>query len=101
MNKATLYARIIVYRPSRHNAAPCVAASSSKFVAPSTTPIMLYLLEKNLIQSFSTPFSFSSKSFHSGETSSGLVDDFARAREASLPANTRQLGQLIDISKGA
>ena len=62
--------------------------SSSKFVAPSTTPTTLYLFEKNLIQSLSTPFSLSLRSFHSGETSSGLVEVFPRALEASFPAKT-------------
>lgn len=62
--------------------------SSSKFVAPSTVPTTLYLLEKNLIQSLRVPFSLSLRSFHSGETSSGLVDVLASALEASFPAKT-------------
>lgn len=57
-------------------------------MAPSTTPTTLYLLEKNLIQSFRTPFSLSGRSFHSGATSSGFVEVIPRAREASLPAKT-------------
>ena len=39
-------------------------------------------------QSSKTPFSLSSKSSHSGSTSVGLTDDFASARDASLPAKT-------------
>lgn len=67
--------------------------SSSIFVAPSTTPTTLYRLEKNLIQSLSTPFSLSPRSFQSDETSSALVEVLPRAREASLPAKAAQPGQ--------
>lgn len=72
------------------------ATSSSKLVAPSTTPTTLYLLEKNLTQSFSVPFSLSLKSLHSDETSSGFVEVFPRAREASFPAKTCQ-AKSVDI----
>ena len=57
-------------------------------MAPSTVPTTLYLLEKNLTQSLSVPFSLSLRSFHSGETSSGLVEVLPSALEASLPAKT-------------
>lgn len=60
----------------------------SMFVAPWTTPTTLYLLEKNVIQSFKVPLSLSSRSCHSAFTSSGLVEVFPRALEASFPANT-------------
>ena len=63
----------------------------SMLVAPATTPTMLYLLEKKVIQSLRTPFSLSSRSCQSEETSSGLVEVFPRALEASLPANTTRL----------
>ena len=53
-----------------------------------TCPIMLYRLLKKVNQSFSTCFSLSAKSSHSGRQSSTFRDDSARAREASLPANT-------------
>lgn len=56
--------------------------------APSRTPTTLYLLLKKVIQSFSTPCSFSSRVFQSGLTSSALVDVLPRAREASCPAKT-------------
>lgn len=55
---------------------------------PCTFPIMLYLLVKKVSQSFNTPCSFSPRSSYSGLQSSGLSDDVARAREASLPAKT-------------
>lgn len=57
-------------------------------MAPSTVPTTLYLFEKNLTQSLSVPFSFSGRSFHSGKTSSGLVEVLPSALEASLPAKT-------------
>ncbi len=60
----------------------------SIFVAPSTTPTILYRFEKYVNQSSSVFFSFSSRSAHSGRTSSTLVLVRARAREASLPVNT-------------
>lgn len=56
--------------------------------APSRTPTTLYLLLKKVIQSFSTPCSFSSRVFQSGLTFSALVDVLPRAREASCPAKT-------------
>lgn len=59
------------------------------FVAPSTTPTTLYRLEKNVTQSLRTPFSLSSRSCQSGRASSGLVEVFPSALEASLPAKTR------------
>lgn len=55
---------------------------------PSTLPTTLYLFEKNVIQSSRTFFLSSSKSSQSGRTSSGFVEERARAREASWPANT-------------
>lgn len=73
-----------------HNLTGGNSASHSVFVAPSTTPTTLYRLEKKVIQSFKTPFSLSSRSCHSGSASSGLVEVFPRALEASLPANTRR-----------
>jgi hypothetical protein len=63
-------------------------SEGSRFVAPSTTPTTLYRLLKNVIQSFKTFCLVSSRSSHSGLTSSGFVDVRARAREASWPANT-------------
>ena len=41
-------------------------------------------------QSFSTPFSLSGRSDHSGDTSSAFVEVFPSARDASCPANTRE-----------
>lgn len=67
----------------------------SMLVAPSTTPTTLYRLEKNVTQSLSVLCSFSGRSFHSGLTSSALVDVFPRALDASLPANTRGLRMLV------
>ena len=49
---------------------------------------MLYRLLKNVNQSLSTPFSLSGRSSHSGLQSSAFSEDWARAREASFPANT-------------
>lgn len=68
--------------------APSLFSSGSKFCAPSTNPTILYRFEKNVFQSFSTPFSLSSRSNHSGDTSAADVEVLARAREASWPANT-------------
>ena len=64
-----------------------------------TFPTMLYRLLKKVNHSSNTFFSLSSRSSHSGRQSSGLRDDWARAREASRPANTRGLYGL-DITRG-
>lgn len=64
---------------------------------PCTLPIMLYLLVKNVSQSFSTPCSFSPRSPYSGLQSPGLSDDCARAREASLPAKTKKSDDKVII----
>lgn len=64
-----------------------------------TFPIMLYLLVKNVSQSFNTPCSFSPRSSYSGLQSSGLSDDCARAREASLPAKTGEKSDDLMIRK--
>ena len=58
------------------------------FVAPSTSPTTLYLLEKKVTQSSSVPFSFSFRSCQLGLTSSAFVDVFPSALDASFPANT-------------
>lgn len=85
------------------NSDPSIKQASCQFATPSsihalpssfsppqlcTFPIILYLLVKNVSQSFSTPCSFSPRSSYSGRQSSGWSDDCARAREASLPAKT-------------
>ena len=62
------------------------AVLGSLFVAPSTVPTMLYLLEKKEYQSSNVCFSFSPRSNHSGTTSASFVDMSPRALEASLPA---------------
>lgn len=51
---------------------------------------MLYLLEKKVIQSFRVLFSLSSRSCQFELTSSGLVEVFPRALDASLPAKTTE-----------
>ena len=56
-----------------------------------TLPTMLYLLLKNVYQSSSTFLSLSPRSSQSGRQSSILSEDCAKAREASLPANTIQI----------
>lgn len=58
------------------------------FVAPSTIPTTLYRFEKKVIQSSRVDFSLSSRSCQSGLTSSGLVDVFPSALDASFPAKT-------------
>ena len=58
------------------------------FVAPSTVPTTLYLLEKYVTQSSSVFFSVSSRSDHSGLTSLGFVEVLASALDASWPAKT-------------
>lgn len=63
-------------------------ASSVRLVAPSTVPLILYRLLKKVNQSASTFLCSADKSCHSGRQSSGLRDDWARARDASLPAKT-------------
>lgn len=63
-------------------------SSYSVFSAPSTLPTMLYRLLKKVNQSSNVFFSLSSRSYHSGTQSSGFREDFARARETSLPAKT-------------
>lgn len=65
----------------------------SRLLAPSTTPTTLYRLEKKVTQSLRVPFSLSSKSFHSGDTSSALVEVLASARDASCPAKAKLGGQ--------
>jgi hypothetical protein len=60
-------------------------------VAPSTLPLMLYLLLKKVNQSFSTFLCSSDRSDQSGRHSSGLREDWPRAREASLPAKTMEV----------
>lgn len=65
-----------------------ISAGYSRFVAPSTTPTILYRLLKNVYQSLSTFCSDSGRSFHSGLTSSAFRLVFARARDASCPAKT-------------
>lgn len=72
---------------------PISSAHNSRFAhnslfTPSTCPTTLYRFEKKVIQSSNTFFLSSSRSFQSGRTSSGFVDERARAREASWPANT-------------
>ena len=71
----------------------------SMFVAPSTTPTMLYLLEKNITQSFNVFFSSSLRSCQSGLTSSGDFDDLPKAFEASLPAKTASMLALLRSSR--
>lgn len=58
------------------------------FVAPSTLPTMLYRLLKNVNQSLRTFLCSSERSSQSGLASSALSDDWASAREASLPVKT-------------
>ncbi len=53
-----------------------------------TTPTTLYRLLKNVSQSASVCFSFSSRSSQSGRTSSAFVLVRPSAREASWPAKT-------------
>ena len=55
---------------------------------------MLYLLLKNVNHSPNTVFSESPRSYHSGMQSSGFKEDFANARDGSLPAKTAQSQQL-------
>jgi hypothetical protein len=59
-----------------------------------TIPTTLYRFEKKVIQSSSVCFSLSSRSSHSGFTSSAFVLVRARAREASWPANTVQTSMI-------
>lgn len=61
-----------------------------------TFPTTLYLLEKKVSQSSSVPFSLSSRSEISADTSSAFVEVLPRARDASLPANTRG-GERVSI----
>ncbi|KAF4635070.1 hypothetical protein G7Y89_g3032 [Cudoniella acicularis] len=69
-----------------------------KFFAPSTKPTTLYRFEKNVSQSSNTPFSLSLTSYQSGRTSSAFVEVVARAREASWPANTAPVRQLLALT---
>ena len=86
-NKPRIHLRLVHTLP--HSCSPS---------QPCTLPIMLYLLVKNMSQSFSTPCSFSPRSSYSGLQSSGLSDDCARAREASLPAKTnKKLGDTMTL----
>jgi hypothetical protein len=59
-----------------------------------TNPTTLYRFEKKVIQSSSVCFSLSSRSSHSGFTSSAFVLVRARARDASWPANTVQTSMI-------
>ena len=72
--------------PSKFFSAHAFAFSAGLVTIPTT----LYRFEKKVIQSSSVCFSLSSRSSHSGFTSSAFVLVRARAREASWPANTVQ-----------
>jgi hypothetical protein len=73
---------------ARQNFSPAHAFAFSAGLV--TIPTTLYRFEKKVIQSSSVCFSLSSRSSHSGFTSSAFVLVRARAREASWPANTVQ-----------
>lgn len=70
-------------------------------VAPSTLPLMLYRLLKKVNQSFSTFLCSSDRSDQSGRHSSGLREDWPRAREASLPAKTAEGQSLLSFALAA
>ena len=67
---------------------PFADVHMSALLAPSTFPTILYLLLKNLYQSFNTVFFSSGKSYHSGTHSSAFNEEDANALDGSLPAKT-------------